>query len=84
MCGFALLCGASSGIARAGYAPNIRASHGWHADITFEPFPSDYAVCSMSIMWQAHLLIAIFAQILKMHTLPEGMWLVDPSLLVSR
>lgn len=32
------------GIARAGYRKNVRASNGWHSDITFEPVPSDYAV----------------------------------------
>lgn len=32
------------GIARAGYRKNVRASTGWHSDITFEPVPSDYAV----------------------------------------
>lgn len=32
------------GISRAGFTPNARASNGWHADITFEPVPSDYAV----------------------------------------
>ncbi|KAJ7689024.1 hypothetical protein B0H17DRAFT_1202628 [Mycena rosella] len=32
------------GIARAGYSKSARASNGWHADITFEPIPSDYAI----------------------------------------
>jgi alpha-ketoglutarate-dependent taurine dioxygenase len=32
------------GIARAGYSRSARASNGWHADITFEHVPSDYAV----------------------------------------
>jgi hypothetical protein len=32
------------GISRAGLVPNTRASSGWHADITFERVPSDYAV----------------------------------------
>jgi alpha-ketoglutarate-dependent taurine dioxygenase len=36
--------GLNSGISRAGLTPNTRASNGWHADITFEPVPSDYAV----------------------------------------
>jgi alpha-ketoglutarate-dependent taurine dioxygenase len=35
------------GIARADYVQGVRASHGWHADITFEPVPSDYAVLKM-------------------------------------
>ncbi|KIP11243.1 hypothetical protein PHLGIDRAFT_83668 [Phlebiopsis gigantea 11061_1 CR5-6] len=35
------------GIARAGYVPNVRASNGWHSDITFEPVPSDYAILKM-------------------------------------
>ncbi|THU75602.1 taurine catabolism dioxygenase, partial [Dendrothele bispora CBS 962.96] len=34
------------GIARAGYKMG-RASDGWHADITFEPVPSDYAILKM-------------------------------------
>jgi alpha-ketoglutarate-dependent taurine dioxygenase len=33
-------------ISRAGLVPNTRASSGWHADITFERVPSDYAVCA--------------------------------------
>jgi alpha-ketoglutarate-dependent taurine dioxygenase len=33
------------GIARQGYVVNRIASSGWHTDITFEPVPSDYAVC---------------------------------------
>ncbi|KDQ50323.1 hypothetical protein JAAARDRAFT_42210 [Jaapia argillacea MUCL 33604] len=35
------------GIARAGYVRNTRASAGWHADITFERIPSDYAILKM-------------------------------------
>ena len=35
------------GIARAGFRKNQRASTGWHADITFEPVPSDYAILKM-------------------------------------
>ncbi|KAI0343710.1 taurine catabolism dioxygenase [Trametopsis cervina] len=35
------------GIARAGVIRNTRASNGWHADITFEPVPSDYAILKM-------------------------------------
>ncbi|KAJ3539772.1 hypothetical protein NM688_g6317 [Phlebia brevispora] len=42
----------SGGIARAGYVPNIRASFGWHADITFEPVPSDYAILKMHTLPQ--------------------------------
>lgn len=34
----------TGGIARAGLVSNARASGGWHADITFERVPSDYAV----------------------------------------
>ncbi|KAF5345071.1 hypothetical protein D9758_010419 [Tetrapyrgos nigripes] len=34
----------SKGIARQGYVLNRLASSGWHADITFEPVPSDYAI----------------------------------------
>jgi alpha-ketoglutarate-dependent taurine dioxygenase len=34
----------TGGISRAGLVPNTRASNGWHADITFERVPSDYAV----------------------------------------
>ena len=47
-----LIAKTCSGIARAGYVPNVRASNGWHADITFEPFPSDYAVsnCGTSLV----------------------------------
>ncbi|EKM53412.1 uncharacterized protein PHACADRAFT_125125 [Phanerochaete carnosa HHB-10118-sp] len=37
----------AGGIARAGYARNVRASDGWHTDITFEPVPSDYAILKM-------------------------------------
>ncbi|KAK7047780.1 hypothetical protein VNI00_006108 [Paramarasmius palmivorus] len=32
------------GIARVGYERSMRASQGWHADITFEKVPSDYAI----------------------------------------
>lgn len=35
------------GIARAGDYKSSRASTGWHADITFEPVPSDYAILKM-------------------------------------
>ncbi|KAK7039400.1 taurine catabolism dioxygenase [Favolaschia claudopus] len=35
------------GIARVGYVKSTRASNGWHADITFEPVPSDYAILKM-------------------------------------
>ncbi|KAJ7579072.1 taurine catabolism dioxygenase [Mycena floridula] len=35
------------GIARAGSHKSARASNGWHADITFEPVPSDYAILKM-------------------------------------
>lgn len=32
------------GISRTGYNEGKKASAGWHADITFEKVPSDYAV----------------------------------------
>ncbi|KAK0481320.1 hypothetical protein IW261DRAFT_1334652 [Armillaria novae-zelandiae] len=35
------------GIARAGSDESMRASKGWHADITFERIPSDYALLKM-------------------------------------
>ncbi|KAJ7140053.1 hypothetical protein C8R43DRAFT_602220 [Mycena crocata] len=35
------------GIARNGYKKTIRASNGWHTDITFEPIPSDYAILKL-------------------------------------
>lgn len=35
------------GIARAGIIEGTRASNGWHADITFERVPSDYAILKM-------------------------------------
>ncbi|KAG7453065.1 taurine catabolism dioxygenase [Guyanagaster necrorhizus] len=35
------------GIARAGLDQSTRASKGWHADITFERIPSDYALLKM-------------------------------------
>ncbi|KAL0576008.1 hypothetical protein V5O48_005975 [Marasmius crinis-equi] len=35
------------GIARAGNHKSLRASMGWHADITFERVPSDYAILKM-------------------------------------
>ncbi|KII84889.1 hypothetical protein PLICRDRAFT_45724 [Plicaturopsis crispa FD-325 SS-3] len=35
------------GIARADHLTNVRASRGWHSDITFEPVPSDYAILKM-------------------------------------
>ncbi|KAJ3775196.1 hypothetical protein FB446DRAFT_725976 [Lentinula raphanica] len=35
------------GIAKAGYKEKKRASDGWHADITFEPVPSDYSLLKM-------------------------------------
>ncbi|PBK66509.1 taurine catabolism dioxygenase [Armillaria solidipes] len=35
------------GIARAGSDESTRASRGWHADITFEKIPSDYALLKM-------------------------------------
>ncbi|KAF9267080.1 taurine catabolism dioxygenase [Marasmius fiardii PR-910] len=35
------------GIARAGNVKSTRASRGWHADITFERVPSDYAILKM-------------------------------------
>ncbi|KAI0692112.1 taurine catabolism dioxygenase [Cytidiella melzeri] len=35
------------GIARASVVRNTRASNGWHSDITFEPFPSDYTILKM-------------------------------------
>ncbi|TFK51217.1 taurine catabolism dioxygenase [Heliocybe sulcata] len=35
------------GIAKAGFVAGTRASAGWHADITFEPVPSDYAILKM-------------------------------------
>ncbi|KAK0468655.1 hypothetical protein IW261DRAFT_1677654 [Armillaria novae-zelandiae] len=47
------------GIARAGSDESMRASKGWHADITFERIPSDYAVSTFSPLL-----------LLKMHTLP--------------
>ncbi|KAJ7280051.1 hypothetical protein C8J57DRAFT_1301503 [Mycena rebaudengoi] len=37
----------AGGIARAGYSRSARASNGWHADITFEHVPSDYAILKM-------------------------------------
>ncbi|KAK7438610.1 hypothetical protein VKT23_017944 [Stygiomarasmius scandens] len=36
-----------SGISRVGVRTDTRASNGWHADITFEPVPSDYAILKM-------------------------------------
>ena len=36
----------AGGIARADVVDGQRASAGWHADITFEKVPSDYAVSS--------------------------------------
>ncbi|CAK5277968.1 unnamed protein product [Mycena citricolor] len=35
------------GIARSGYSSTVRASNGWHTDITFEPVPSDYAILKL-------------------------------------
>ncbi|KAJ7226980.1 hypothetical protein GGX14DRAFT_417796 [Mycena pura] len=35
------------GIARTGYKNTIRASNGWHTDITFEPVPSDYSILKL-------------------------------------
>jgi len=35
------------GIARADYVKGIRASNGWHSDITFERIPSDYTLLKM-------------------------------------
>ncbi|KDQ07035.1 hypothetical protein BOTBODRAFT_120633 [Botryobasidium botryosum FD-172 SS1] len=35
------------GIARADYRQNVRASAGWHADITFENIPSDYSILKL-------------------------------------
>ncbi|KAJ3920380.1 hypothetical protein F5877DRAFT_38248 [Lentinula edodes] len=35
------------GIAKAGYKEKIRASDGWHSDITFEPVPADYSLLKM-------------------------------------
>ncbi|KAF9074249.1 hypothetical protein BDP27DRAFT_1416547 [Rhodocollybia butyracea] len=35
------------GIAKAGYVEKVRASDGWHADITFEQIPSDYSILKM-------------------------------------
>ncbi|EGN97587.1 hypothetical protein SERLA73DRAFT_184347 [Serpula lacrymans var. lacrymans S7.3] len=35
------------GISRAGLKPGKLASNGWHADITFEHVPSDYAILKM-------------------------------------
>ncbi|KAE9394049.1 taurine catabolism dioxygenase [Gymnopus androsaceus JB14] len=35
------------GIAKAGFKDKRRASDGWHADITFETIPSDYALLKM-------------------------------------
>ena len=35
------------GIARAGYQSAVRASQGWHADISFERVPSDFACLRM-------------------------------------
>lgn len=37
----------AGGIARAGYVHGARASAGWHADVSFEPFPADYTVLKM-------------------------------------
>ncbi|EEC00001.1 hypothetical protein MPER_00164, partial [Moniliophthora perniciosa FA553] len=39
-----LIHGKFSGIAVLGDHTTLRASQGWHADITFEQVPSDYAV----------------------------------------
>jgi len=36
-----------AGISKVGYREMRRASDGWHADITFEPVPSDYAILKM-------------------------------------
>jgi alpha-ketoglutarate-dependent taurine dioxygenase len=38
------------GIARARERPNVRASRGWHSDITFEPMPADFSVRSIHAM----------------------------------
>ncbi|KZV86204.1 taurine catabolism dioxygenase [Exidia glandulosa HHB12029] len=37
----------AGGIARAGYVKNARASGGWHSDISFENYPSDYTMLKM-------------------------------------
>ncbi|THU90611.1 taurine catabolism dioxygenase [Dendrothele bispora CBS 962.96] len=42
-----LVISSVSGISRVGVRDDIRASNGWHADITFEPVPSDYAILKM-------------------------------------
>ena len=44
----------TEGIARAGVKEHTRASNGWHADITFEKVPSDYAV---SLDWPLYFRI---------------------------
>ena len=57
------------GIARAGFIQNVRASNGWHSDITFEPVPSDYAVSDRTLhVVFACLLIGIIVDPQDAHT----------------